>query len=178
MSEFFSFLVLGIIQGMTYGVVALGMVLIYKGTRVLNFAQPFMGLFAAFLAWYFAGTPGSTLLGTGQGIETGPVAIKWLQLPDVPVPVRRRDEAPLPRRRVLVARAHRVHGWRLEQDIMRHLEKAPRIIALVATIALLLGFASIDVAAVEPDGGAGVGPQGRCRSCCPKASASRSARCA
>ena len=142
MSEFFSFLVLGIIQGMTYGVVALGMVLIYKGTRVLNFSQPFMGLFAAFLAWYFAGTPGSSVLGTGQGIETGPVAIKWLKYPMF---LFLFDVGTKPRflvaafwALVLIA----FTAWRLEQDIMRHLEKAPRIIALVATIALLLGFVS------------------------------------
>jgi ABC-type branched-subunit amino acid transport system permease subunit len=142
MSEFFSFLVLGIIQGMTYGVVALGMVLIYKGTRVLNFSQPFMGLFAAFLAWYFAGTPGSVVLGTGQGIETGPVAIKWLKYPMF---LFLFDVGTKPRfliaafwALVLIA----FIAWRLEQDIMRHLERSPRIIALVATIALLLGFAS------------------------------------
>jgi ABC-type branched-subunit amino acid transport system permease subunit len=140
MSEFFSFLVLGIIQGMTYGVVALGMVLIYKGTRVLNFAQPFMGLFAAFLAWYFTGTPGSTVLGTGQGIETGPVAIKWLRYPMF---LFLFDVGTKPRfliaafwSLVLIA----FIAWRLEQDIMRHLERAPRIMALVATISLLLGF--------------------------------------
>ena len=140
MSEFFSFLVLGIIQGMTYGVVALGMVLIYKGTRVLNFAQPFMGLFAAFLAWYFTGTPGSTVLGTGQGIETGPVAIKWLKYPMF---LFLFDVGTKPRflvaafwSLVLIA----FIAWRLEQDIMRHLERAPRIMALVATISLLLGF--------------------------------------
>src|SRR5918996_4256031 len=81
MSEFFSFTALGIIQGMTYGIVALGMVLIYKGTRTLNLAQPFMGLFAAFLCWYLTGTPTVGGFGGGQGIETGPVAIKWLKFP-------------------------------------------------------------------------------------------------
>ncbi len=142
MTEFLSFLVLGLIQGMTYAVVALGMVLIYKGTRVLNFAQPFMGLFGAFLCWYLTGTPGSAATGVGQGIETGPAFIKWLQYPMVLFPF---DVGSRPRfaiaavwSLVLIA----VIGQRLRNDVMRHLEKAPPLVSLVATIALLLGFVS------------------------------------
>jgi branched-subunit amino acid ABC-type transport system permease component len=83
MSTFFAFLTLGVLQGMTYGIVALGMVLIYKGTRVLNLAQPFMGLYAAFLCWYLTGTPGSLESGLGQGLATGPVFIRWLEYPSL-----------------------------------------------------------------------------------------------
>ncbi len=140
MSEFFSFFSLGLIQGLTYGVVALGMVLIYKGTRVLNFAQPFMGLFAAFLAWYLTGTPGSTATGVGQGIETGPAFIKWLEYPMLLFPF---DVGTRPRfaiaalwSLVLIV----VIANRLENDVMRLLERKPRIVGLVATIALLQGF--------------------------------------
>ncbi|MGH2758814.1 MAG: ABC transporter permease, partial [Actinomycetota bacterium] len=142
MTEFLSFLVLGLIQGMTYAVVALGMVLIYKGTRVLNFAQPFMGLFAAFLCWYLTGTPGSAATGVGQGIETGPAFIRWLEYPMVLFPF---DVGSRPRfviaafwSLVLIA----VIGQRLRNDVMKHLEKAPPLVGLVATIALLLGFIS------------------------------------
>lgn len=140
MTEFLSFLVLGVIQGLTYAVVALGMVLIYKGTRVLNFAQPFMGLFAAFLCWYLTGTPGSLQSGIGQGIATGPAFIRWLEYPTF---LFLFDVGSKPRfvlaafwSLLLIARI----GYRLQQDIMRHLEKSPRLVSLVATIALLLGF--------------------------------------
>jgi ABC-type branched-subunit amino acid transport system permease subunit len=142
MSEFFAFLVLGIIQGMTYGIVALGMVLIYKGTRVLNFAQPFMGLFAAFLCWYFTGTPKVGGFGGGAGIETGPVFIKWLRYPMLLFPF---DVGTRPR--FIIAAIWSLaliafFAWRFEQDVMRHLERAPRLVGLVATIALLLGLVS------------------------------------
>jgi ABC-type branched-subunit amino acid transport system permease subunit len=140
MSQFFAFLVLGVIQGMTYGVVALGMVLIYKGTRVLNFAQPFMGLFAAFLCWYLTGTPGSKALGIGQGIETGPVFIKWLKYPLLIFPFEVGTKPRFVVAAIWALILITFIAWRLEQDVMRHLEKAPRIIALVATIALLQGF--------------------------------------
>lgn len=43
----------GVVFGLLYGILALGIVLIYKGTRVLNFAQPFFGLLGAYLAWWF-----------------------------------------------------------------------------------------------------------------------------
>ncbi len=140
MTEFLSFLVLGVIQGLTYAVVALGMVLIYKGTRVLNFAQPFMGLFGAFLCWYLTGNPQTATAGIGQGIVTGPGFIKWLEYPTL---LFLFDVGTKPRFIVaafwsllLIA----VIGQRLRNDVMRHLEKAPPLVGLVATIALLQGF--------------------------------------
>lgn len=45
-------LVVGIIKGSIYGLLALGIVLVYKGTRVLNFAQGEIGTFALFVAWW------------------------------------------------------------------------------------------------------------------------------
>lgn len=45
-------LVIGIIKGSIYGLLALGIVLVYKGTRVLNFAQGEIGTFALFVAWW------------------------------------------------------------------------------------------------------------------------------
>jgi branched-chain amino acid transport system permease protein len=46
-----TFLVLGIFQGAVYGLLAVGLVLVYKGTRVFNFAQGEFGTVAAFVAW-------------------------------------------------------------------------------------------------------------------------------
>lgn len=42
-----SVLVLGLVTGMTYGVLALGLVLVYRSSRVLNFAHGQVGAFAA-----------------------------------------------------------------------------------------------------------------------------------
>jgi ABC-type branched-subunit amino acid transport system permease subunit len=141
-SSFFAFTTIGVLQGLTYAIVALGMVLIYKGSRTLNFAQPFMGLFAAFVCWYLTGNAASAAVGSGQGIETGPAFIKWLKYPLVLFPF---DVGTRPRFVIATAWALVIIGfvaWRLEDDIMRLLEKAPRVVNLVATIALGLGFLS------------------------------------
>lgn len=45
-------LVVAVITGSIYGLLALGIVLVYKGTRVLNFAQGEIGTFALFTAWW------------------------------------------------------------------------------------------------------------------------------
>jgi len=42
----------GIATGAIYGLVALGIVLVYKGSRVLNFAQGEIGTLALFVAWW------------------------------------------------------------------------------------------------------------------------------
>jgi ABC-type branched-subunit amino acid transport system permease subunit len=139
-SAFFSFSVLGIIQGLTYSIVALGMVLIYKGSRTLNFAQPFMGLFAAFLCWYLTGNPNSVAYKIGAGLETGPSFVRWLRYPLFLFPF---DPGTRPRFVIAAAWALVIIGflaWRLEADVMRLLERAPRLVTLVATIALAQGF--------------------------------------
>ena len=137
MTDFLSFTTLGVIQGMTYGIIALGMVLIYKGSRTLNFAQPFMGLYAAYFCWYMTGTPGAKTLGVGLGLETAPGFIKWLRYPLVLFPF---EIGTRPRLAIAVfwALAFIVFvGYRLERDLFRLLEKAPRLVNLVATIALI-----------------------------------------
>jgi len=45
-------LVTGVVVGGIYGLLALGIVLVYKGTRVLNFAQGEIGTFALFVTWW------------------------------------------------------------------------------------------------------------------------------
>lgn len=44
-------LVNGVVVGAIYGLLALGIVLVYKGSRVLNFAQPELGTFAVYITW-------------------------------------------------------------------------------------------------------------------------------
>lgn len=45
-------LVLGLISGGIYGLFALGIVLVYRGTGALNFAQGEIGTFGLYAAWY------------------------------------------------------------------------------------------------------------------------------
>lgn len=44
--------VLGIVEGSIYGLLAVGIVLVYRGSRVLNFAQGEIGTTGLFVAWY------------------------------------------------------------------------------------------------------------------------------
>lgn len=46
------FIALGIMNGAVFGLVALGLVLVYKGTRVFNFAQGEFGTLAAYFLFY------------------------------------------------------------------------------------------------------------------------------
>jgi branched-chain amino acid transport system permease protein len=48
-----AYVVIGITSGAVYGLVALGLVLVYKGSRVFNFAQGEFGTIAAFVAYFF-----------------------------------------------------------------------------------------------------------------------------
>jgi branched-chain amino acid transport system permease protein len=50
-SEFFQQLVFGLAIGAVYGSLALALVLIYRTTRVVNFAQGEMAMFTTFIAW-------------------------------------------------------------------------------------------------------------------------------
>lgn len=47
-----TFIVLGLFQGAVYGLLAIGIVLVYKATRVFNFAQGEFGGVAAFVAYF------------------------------------------------------------------------------------------------------------------------------
>ena len=47
-------LVLGIVEGGIYGLLAVGIVLVYRGSRVLNFAQGELGTVSLIVAWYLS----------------------------------------------------------------------------------------------------------------------------
>src|ERR1041384_6769908 len=47
------FIILGLIDGVVYGLLATGLVLVYKGARVFNFAAAEFGTVAAFMAYLF-----------------------------------------------------------------------------------------------------------------------------
>jgi branched-chain amino acid transport system permease protein len=48
-------LVVGLVTGAIYGLMALGLVLVYKGSRVLNFAQAEIGTACLYIAWMVSG---------------------------------------------------------------------------------------------------------------------------
>ena len=48
-----AYVIIGVTSGAVYGLVALGLVLVYKGSRVFNFAQGEFGTLAAFIAFFF-----------------------------------------------------------------------------------------------------------------------------
>ncbi len=58
MDEFLSATVRGFAQGSLYTLLGLGFVIIYKGTRVVNFAQPVLMIFGAYWTSYFVITNG------------------------------------------------------------------------------------------------------------------------
>lgn len=62
-------IVAGIVNGGIYGLIALGIVLVYKGSRVLNFAQGEFGTFALFVAWWLVDKRGMPwLVGAAAGV--------------------------------------------------------------------------------------------------------------
>jgi len=113
-STFIGYLVLGVSQGLIYGLLALGLVLVYKGSRVLNLAHPYFGLLCAFLAHYF------TAEFNYLPFEKGSVARFCIA-------------APLSL--ILVG----LNGWSIEHGLIRKLRGAPRLVGLVLTIALAQG---------------------------------------
>jgi len=58
MEKFLQLLITGIMLGGIYGLVALGMVIVYKSSRVLNLAHGGFLMILSFLAWSFAGQMG------------------------------------------------------------------------------------------------------------------------
>src|SRR6266571_2222462 len=51
MQQFFQQLLAGLADGSIYGSLALALVLIYKATEVINFAQGEMAMFTTYIAW-------------------------------------------------------------------------------------------------------------------------------
>lgn len=84
MAEFFTFVVVGIVGGSTYALLALGLVLIHKVSRVLNMAQCSFGSLAAFVSASLAvghGWPwwAAVLVGVLTGAAIG-AATAWVLL--------------------------------------------------------------------------------------------------
>lgn len=118
MSELISYVILGISRGLIIGMLALGLVLIYKGTRILNLAQPFFGLLGAFLCWWL--TARASFLPFQEMSRPRFLVAALLAL-------------------VLVG----LNGWSLQRNLFRKLRRAPRLVTLVASIAIAQGTLGI-----------------------------------
>ena len=53
MTVFFQYTLSGLMTGTIYGLVAMGFVLIYKASKILNFAQGTILMFLAYVSWIF-----------------------------------------------------------------------------------------------------------------------------
>lgn len=124
-----SFLIQGIIQGAVIGLIAIGIVLTYKGAKVFNFAQAEFGSIAAFLLLWFS-----------QGFVLGPIDVLWWT---IPLPsVRIWPAIPYPIAWILALAVTAGIGWLFERVVVRPLFNSPRVTLLVATA----GFALLAIA--------------------------------
>jgi branched-chain amino acid transport system permease protein len=104
MQTFFQTLTTGLSDGAIYGSLALALVLIYKATEVINFAQGEMAMFTTYIAW--------ALMGHGTSFRW------WAFFATLAIAF--------------------VGGAGLQQTVIRPLERASILTAVMATIALLV----------------------------------------
>jgi len=119
MTAFAGYLAIGVSAGLVYGLLALGIVLVYKGSRTINFAHPFFGLLCAYLTWWLA----------SRGVLFGVTIVPFAA-----------DSGPryavaLVLGLVLIG----LWGFGAERRVMWPLRSQPRLVTLVATIALAQG---------------------------------------
>jgi branched-chain amino acid transport system permease protein len=83
-------LVIGIVAGSGYGLIALGLVLVYKSTGIFNFAQGEFGTVAVFALWgaHSAGVPyvGAMLLGILAALASGLATERFVVRPRFSAP--------------------------------------------------------------------------------------------
>jgi branched-chain amino acid transport system permease protein len=71
MQEFLEFTLGGIAVGMIYAAIALSLVLIWRGTRVLNYSQGGMAMFTTYIAWVVIRHTGNYWLGFVVALASG-----------------------------------------------------------------------------------------------------------
>jgi branched-chain amino acid transport system permease protein len=71
MDRFLTLTLNGVSSGAVYAALALSLVIIYRATRVVNFAQPALALISAFLAYTVTQATGSYWLGFGVALTSG-----------------------------------------------------------------------------------------------------------
>lgn len=120
MVNFAGWLTLGVGVGLVYGVLALGIVLVFKGTKIVNFAHPFMGLLTAFVAWWLTARASFLPFDAGTRPRFAVAAVLSLLLIGA-------------------------NGYGLERSILHRLRGTSRLTQLVATIAIGSGTAGLVV---------------------------------
>lgn len=105
-------LVIGVIVGLVYGIVATGLVIIYKGSRVVNFAHGQMATLGTFAAW---------------GILTNPTGVAGIYT---------RSTVPWVLAALFGIALGGAGGVVVESTVIRRLFRAPRLIVLVATLGI------------------------------------------
>ena len=71
MQEFVEFTLGGVAVGMIYAAIALSLVLIWRGTRVLNYSQGGMAMFTTYVAWVVIRDTGNYWLGFFAALAAG-----------------------------------------------------------------------------------------------------------
>lgn len=71
MQEFIEFTLEGVSSGMIYAAIALSLVLIWRGTRILNYSQGGMAMFTAYVALEVVYRTGNYWLGFGAALAAG-----------------------------------------------------------------------------------------------------------
>lgn len=71
MQEFLEFTLTGIGTGMIYAAIALSLVLIWRGTRVLNYSQGAMAMFTTYMAWLVIRQTGNYWAGFAAALASG-----------------------------------------------------------------------------------------------------------
>lgn len=114
LEKFFNATYSGLALGAIYALLALGLVLIYKATQIVNFAHGALAALGAYFAAYFA----VTLNFPGRYLESLPVTIQWILSAIVAV---------------LAAAAV---GWLVERTAIRPMIGEPLFSVVLITIAL------------------------------------------
>jgi branched-chain amino acid transport system permease protein len=70
MEQFLQYLFDGLSQGSVYALIALGIVIVYRGSGNLNFAQGEMAMISAFMAWWYADIGLSPWLAVAVSVAT------------------------------------------------------------------------------------------------------------
>ena len=122
-----TFLVDGLFQGAVYGLLAVGLVLVYKGARVFNFAQGEFGTVAAFVTYMLVNEPFEGTQDVGFSLPYPVGLIGGLVAA------------------VLV-------GLIMERLVIRPLFTAPRITVLVATVGSALFIIQMQLLIAKPEG--------------------------
>ena len=78
MTEFLQFSISGLLVGAIYTLIALGIVLIYKSSRAINFAQGEFVMMGGFIFWAILAQLGLPVWAAFLGCIAGAVAVGWL----------------------------------------------------------------------------------------------------